>query len=319
MRLPQDIANLLAVAVRDVIWFKDRVYDYFQSNAVPLVILKEVQRFQQEKVPTIKIVHHVLGELEKFGDTGWVTTKKLLTSMNYWKGVETIEPERKLKAEKSLAALQQACDAYLREQTFQERQERERRERDMHQTRVDRADMRVLDHKLLQAFRDEFDEIYPMTDTQKRGNRFEQLLNKIFRYYSERSEGSFNRVGEQLDGLFYFDKHCYYVEARWKKQKTNAGDISKLRDRAVGGFGGDTKALFISFEGYTKDCLDSLMGRTDERVLLMDGGDVRLVLDCQVAFDVLLAEKQIDIVRNKRPFVSAFEIVAKLQSAGKPF
>jgi Restriction endonuclease len=315
MPLPPDIANLLAIAVRDVIWFKDRVYNFFRTNDVPPVILKDVRRLQQEKVPTIKIVHQVLGELEKFGDSGWVITKKLLTSMHHWKDLQSIEPDRKPKAEKSLAALRQACDAYLREQALQERQEMERREREMHQTRIERSEMKALDHKLLQSLRDEFDEIYPMTDTQKRGNRFEQLLNEIFRYYSERSEGSFNRVGEQLDGLFYFDKHCYYVEARWKRQKTNAGDISKLRDRAVGGFGGDTKALFISFEGYTKDCLDSLMGRTDERVLLMDGGDVRLVLDCQVAFDVLLAEKQIDIVRNRRPFVSGFEIVAKLKNS----
>ena len=79
----------------------------------------------------------------------------------------------------------------------------------------------------------------------------------------------------------------------------------------MSGFGGDTKALFISFEGYTPDCLESLKGRTDERVLLMDGGDVRLILDCQIAFDVLLPEKQIDIVRNKKPFVSGFEILAK--------
>jgi hypothetical protein len=317
MALPQDIANLLAIAIRDVIWFKDRVYDFFRTNGVPPLLLKEVRTQQQEKVPTIKIVHHVLGELEKFGDSGWVTTKKLLTAMNYWKDLQTIEPERKAKAEKSLAALRQACDAYLQEQAFHDRQESERREREMHQSRIERSRMKDLDHELLQQMRDEFDSIYPMTDTQKRGNRFEQLLNRIFQYYSERSEGSFNRVGEQLDGLFYFDKHCYYVEARWKKQKTNAGDISKLRDRAVGGFGGDTKALFISFEGYTQDCLESLMGRTDERVLLMDGGDVRLVLDCQIAFDVLLAEKQMDIVRNKRPFVSGFEIVTKLKNSGQ--
>ncbi len=32
----------------------------------------------------------------------------------------------------------------------------------------------------------------------------------------------------------------------------------------------------------------------------MDGGDVGLALDCQIAFEVLLAEKQIDIVRNRR-------------------
>ncbi len=315
MPLPQDIANLLAVAVRDVIWFKDRVYDFFKSNGVPPVLLKEVKAMQREKVPTIKIAHHVFSELEGFGDSGWVTTKRLLTSMRYWKDLQSIEPDRKPKAEASLAALARACDEYLREQVFQERQDQERREREMHQTRTERSAMSPLDHKLLQSLRDEFDEIYPMADAQKRGNRFEQLLNKIFSYYSERSEGSFNRVGEQLDGLFYFDKHCYYVEARWKKQKTNAGDISKLRDRAVSAFGGDTKALFISFEGYTQDCLESLMGRTDERVLLMDGGDLRLVLDCQIAFDILLAEKHIDIVRNRRPFVSGFEIVARLRTA----
>lgn len=314
MRLPQDISNLLAVAIRDVIWFKDRVYDYFKSNSVPSLILKEVKAQQSQKIPTIKTVHYVLDELDKFGETGWPVTKKLLTTMHYWKDTQSIEADRKEKALASLTALQKACDAYLREQAFQERQEFERREREMHQTRVDRSALKQLDHQLLQSLRDEFDEIYPMTDAQKRGNRFEQLLNKMFQYYSERSEGSFNRVGEQLDGLFYFDKHCYYVEARWKKQKTNAGDISRLRDRAVSGFGGDTKALFISFEGYTKDCLDSLTGRTDERVLLMDGGDVRLVLDCQIAFDVLLAEKQIDIVRNKRPFISGFEILATKKS-----
>jgi hypothetical protein len=315
MTLPQDIANLLALAVRDVIWFKPRVYDFLKSNGVPPLILKEVQVQQQEKVPTIKIIHHVLGELEKFGDAGWLISKRLLTSMNYWKDLQSIEPDRKPIAEKSLKALQQACAAYLKEQAFEERKEVERRQNEMHQTRVQRSEMTVLDHKRLQGFRDEFDEIYPMSDAQKRGNRFEQLLNQIFKYYSERSEGSFNRVGEQLDGLFYFDKHCYYVEARWKKQKTNAGDVSKLRDRAVSGFGGDTKALFISFEGYTQDCLESLVGRSDERVLLMDGGDVRLILDCQIAFDVLLAEKQIDIVRNRRPFVSGFEIVTRLKNS----
>jgi hypothetical protein len=315
MTLPQDIANLLALAVRDVIWFKPRVYDFLKSNGVPPLILKEVQVQQQEKVPTIKIIHHVPGELEKFGDAGWLISKRLLTSMNYWKDLQSIEPDRKPIAEKSLKALQQACAAYLKEQAFEERKEVERRQNEMHQTRVQRSEMTVLDHKRLQGFRDEFDEIYPMSDAQKRGNRFEQLLNQIFKYYSERSEGSFNRVGEQLDGLFYFDKHCYYVEARWKKQKTNAGDVSKLRDRAVSGFGGDTKALFISFEGYTQDCLESLVGRSDERVLLMDGGDVRLILDCQIAFDVLLAEKQIDIVRNRRPFVSGFEIVTRLKNS----
>jgi Restriction endonuclease len=312
MRLPLDIANLLAFSIRDIIWYKDQIYEFLSANGVPSVLLKEVKKQQNDKIPTLRIVHHLLSELDKFGDSGWAISKKLLTSMHYWKGIENVELTRRTAAEKSLKALRKGCEAYLGELAVKERQDRETRERQMHQTRVERGAIKELDHNLLQGFRDEFDSAYILQDVQMRGNRFEQLLNRIFAYYSERSEGSFKRVGEQLDGLFYFDKHCYYVEARWKKQKTNAGDISVLRDRAMGGFGGDTKALFISFEGYTDECIESLNGRTDERVLLIDGGDVRLILDCKIAFDVLLAEKQMDIVRNKRPFISGFEIVSKL-------
>ena len=116
-------------------------------------------------------------------------------------------------------------------------------------------------------------------------------------------------MGEQIDATFYFDKHWYYVEIRWKEKKASAADISVLRDRAKEAYGGDTKALFISFNGFTEDCLDSLSGKSDERVILMDGMDLRYVLDCAIAFDVLLAEKQAEMIQNKRPFVGCREII----------
>ena len=136
-------------------------------------------------------------------------------------------------------------------------------------------------------------------------------MNKIFAYYSERSEGPFERTGEQVDGLFYFDKHWYFVEIRWKADKSNAADVSVLRDRASRSFGGDTKALFVSFEGFSKDCLDAMTGGDYERVILFDGSDLRCVLSCEIAFDLLLQEKQIELVKNKRPWVSAFEIIKR--------
>src|SRR6202035_2613453 len=99
-------------------------------------------------------------------------------------------------------------------------------------------------------------EIYPMPDTNERGTRFEKFMNEVFDYYCQRSEGPFRRVGEQLDGLFIFDNHPYYVEIRWKKKKATAADVSVLRDRAQAGFGGDTKALFLSFEGFSPEVSD---------------------------------------------------------------
>ena len=128
MRLPQDIANLLATAIRDVIWYKDRVYDFLKANQLPPALLKEAKKLQGEGLPTIKLVHHLIGELDKYGDEGWVTAKRMMTSMYYWKDTYTVEAERKEKAERSLKALRHGCEAYLHEIEFKARQAQEARE-----------------------------------------------------------------------------------------------------------------------------------------------------------------------------------------------
>jgi hypothetical protein len=136
-------------------------------------------------------------------------------------------------------------------------------------------------------------------------------MNEVFKEYTTLSNGAFSRTGEQIDGLFYFDNHPYFVEVRWKRKKTNAADISVLRDRATAGFGGDTKALFISFEGFSSDALELLAGRSGERVVLMDGGDIHTVLEGRISLDVLLMEKQMDLAKGQRAFVSVYEILSQ--------
>ncbi len=309
MRVPQDIANLLAIAIRDVLWYRPNVLSFFKDCELPKQLLLDVKEQQQAGTPTIKTVHFVLDGLDAYGDDGWVIAKRILTKMNYWKDMKSIAPERKQQAADSLGAFRAVMKAFQAEQEYLERKEREQREKDMQAEREARGRISQLDHATLQGFRDEFDAVYILKNKKERGDRFEILMNQIFAYYSERSEGPFERTGEQVDGLFYFDKHYYLVEIRWKADKSNAADVSVLRDRASRSFGGDTKALFVSFNGFSQDCLDSMAGGDYERVILFDGSDLRCVLDCQIAFDLLLAEKQIELVKNKRPWVSAVEII----------
>jgi hypothetical protein len=308
MRLPQDLANLLAVGIRDVIWFKPNVRAFLQECGVPSAIMVEVRK--RESRPTLKTVHFVLDELESRGEEGADAARAMLTKMFYWKDLHTVEPDRKARAQASLQALQAAYRRYQEQQEIQKRQERT-----MQEDRVSRQTLQPLDHGKLQAFRDEFDATHAIADRQERGNRFQDLMNRIFDYYCEQSKGPFRRTGEQIDGLFYFDKHWYFVEVRWKEARATAADVSVLRDRAKDAFGGDTKALFISFNGFTEECLESLQGRSEERVVMMDGYDLRCVLDCQVAFDVLLAEKQGEVVKSKRPFIGAAEIINRRGSS----
>jgi len=316
MRVPQDIATPLALAIRDVLWFKPSVFSFYKDCQLPRNLLTEVKKQQQAGEPTIKTVHYVIDELDSLGDEGWVTAKRILTKMYHWKDTHSIPPERKERASESLAAFRKVMKEFQEEQELREKKEREDRERLMQEERESRGRISPLDHAKLQGFRDEFDAVYVLKNKKERGDRFEPLMNNIFAYYSERSEGPFERTGEQVDGLFYFDKHYYLVEIRWKADKSNAADVSVLRDRASRSFGGDTKALFVSFEGFSKDCLDAMTGGDYERVILFDGSDLRCVLSCEIAFDLLLQEKQIELVKNKRPWVSAFEIIKRRAAAG---
>ena len=109
MRLPQDIASLLAVAIRDVIWFKQNVFAFLENCGVPNSIMLEVRR--QRDTPTIKLVHLVLDRLSDKGDEGFKAARTMLTKMHYWKDVHTIPEDRRDQALASLKALQ---DGYRR-------------------------------------------------------------------------------------------------------------------------------------------------------------------------------------------------------------
>jgi hypothetical protein len=148
MRLPQDVANLLAVTIRDAIWFKGNVFAFLNDSGVPRSIMIEVERIQAE--PTIKIVHFVLDELAKKGDDGFKVARTMLTKVHYWKDVRSLPAERRGAAIESLKALQEAYKKYEAQLKYQQEQEAK-----MHGERVERTRMSTLDHAKLQSFRDE--------------------------------------------------------------------------------------------------------------------------------------------------------------------
>jgi hypothetical protein len=298
MRIPQDITNLLARCIRDLIWYKASIFSFLRECGVPESIMLGIER--NRDTPTLKIVPRVLERLYSKGDEGYEVARKMLTKIYYWKDIHTVPPDRKDEAVRSLKQLQQAYKKFAAQETY-EREKRAQREREV------RLKIRELDHQQLQDFRDRFDEIY-FYDPVLRGDAYEKLLNQVFEYYFLDAFDGFNRVGEQLDGQFYFDGHWYYVEVRWRQKKASAADVSVLRDRARGGFAGDVRAVFVSFNGFTDECLDSLEAR-DERVIPLTGHDFRVVLESELALDVLLHRIQAYLVKHKVAYVPASEVL----------
>jgi hypothetical protein len=302
-RLPETLVSRFAVAARDVLWFKDKVLRVFERAGVPRPIMADLSKRKSE--PTIKLAQHVVDLLEQIDDVGVATVQRLFTEIAEWNDLGHLKPEQRLQARTSQAELKKAIREYADQQKFLKRQEKAQQRERQH-----RSDVSPLDHDKLQRFRENFDAAFVLADVQARGNALETLLNDIFDYYCPRNRGPFRRLGEQVDGHFHFDNHHYFCEIRWRTEKASAADISVLRDRATAGFGGDVKALFVSFNGFTDECLLALNRRAAaERVILMDGMDLRSILNADIAFEVLLEEKQAYAVREQRAFVSAREIV----------
>ena len=301
-QLPESLVTRFAVAARDVLWFKDKVLRAFARAGVPPSVLRDLEGRREE--PTIKLAQSAVDLLEQMGPEGSETLQRLISQVADWNDYSHLKPEKRAVARASQVELKQTIKGYANKAEYVAEREREQqREREA------RLKVSALDHTKLRGFRESFDLAFIEPNLQVRGNLLEALLNAIFDYYCPRNRGAFRRTGEQVDGDFVFDNHHFFCEIRWRAQKATAADVSVLRDRAMAGFGGDVKALFISFNGFTQECLDSLSQRAAaERVILMDGVDLRSVLNGDLAFEILLDEKQAYAVREQRAFVSAREI-----------
>lgn len=302
-KLPEILVSRFAVAARDVLWFKPKVLGVFERAGVPSPIIGELRQNKNE--PTIKLSHRTVDLLEQMGEPGLKILQTLIREVAEWDDFSHLEPTKQQAARASQSALKSAVKDYAQRRRYlREREKENQREREA------RGKISQLDHARLQSFRDRFDTAFVMKDPQERGNAFESLLNGIFDYYCPKNRGPFRRTGEQVDGNFVFGEHHYFCEIRWRQEKASAADVSVLRDRAAAGFGGDVRALFISFEGFSEECLDQLKSRgAAERVILMAGIDLRAVLNADIAFDVLLDEKLALAVREGRALVSARDIV----------
>lgn len=303
-KLPALLVSRFAVAARDVLWFKPKVLGVFERAGVPRAVMAELEHRRSEA--TIVLSHRAVELLEQMGDEGLRIIQTLIRDVADWDDYSHLKDSQRIETAKaSQANLKQEVKSFANKRKYQREQEKAgQRERES------RAAVSQLNHKRLQEFRERFDRAHALADTQARGLELEGLLNGIFDYYCPKSRGPFKRVGEQVDGHFVYGDHHYFCEIRWRADRATAADVSVLRDRATAAFGGDVRALFISFNGFTEECLELLNTRgAAERVILMDGMDLRTVLNADIPFDVLLDEKVVLAVRQNRAFVAAGEII----------
>ena len=146
------------------------------------------------------------------------------------------------------------------------------------------------------------------TDKQSRGYALERLVAKLidicigncspaYRTQQVWADGSV----AQIDAAFcYLDTQYFRVETKWKNDPVTPSEIVLFRDKLdVTGVGG----LFISVNGFTREAVVKAAALRGEReMLLMDGQELKHVLNGCPSFDEALRVKRQHFLIKSNPY-----------------
>lgn len=169
--------------------------------------------------------------------------------------------------------------------------------------------------ELLTKF-DEFARLTSQEDKKQRGFLLEDLLLRIFELYKIPVEKSFrrNEGGEQIDGAFKLDGWYYLVECKWTQKLTDIRQLDSLNGK-INRSGKQTLGLFLSMNGWSDNVCPLLKQNRDKSIILMDGYDLRCVLNEHVDVNLkdLLLSKVACLNFEGQPFYGVTEYMQKVQ------
>ncbi len=162
----------------------------------------------------------------------------------------------------------------------------------------------------------EFDTFSSITDPQEkrqRGYWLEKFLFNIFRLYGIPVVGSFkrNEGGEQIDGAFMLGDWYYLVECKWTEKLTDIRQLDSLSGKMTRS-GKQTMGLLLSINGWSENVVPLLQQNTEKAIILMDGYDLRCVLDANFAvrLEHLLKAKLKHLNLHGQPFYGVQSFLA---------
>lgn len=165
-----------------------------------------------------------------------------------------------------------------------------------------------------------YDSLYMATtssDKRNRGYKLEKLIENVFKLYNFQVEKPFkrNNGGEQIDGAFKFEGWYYLVECKWTEKLTDIRQLDSLYGKVNRG-GKQTMGLFLSINGWSENVEILLKQNTDKSIILMDGMDLRYVLDnlSNVNFKELLNKKLSALNYNSEPFYSVKSFIRDINN-----
>lgn len=154
-----------------------------------------------------------------------------------------------------------------------------------------------------------FDELARDTSKPKqRGFLLQELLTRLFDLHEISVHRSFQRNAgaEQIDGAFKLDGWHYIFECRWRKKPSDTRELDGLLGQ-VNRSGKQTMGLFLSINGWSGNVVSLLKQNPSKSIFLMDGYDLRSVLERPLTLGDFLNAKLSKLNLETEPFYGALQ------------
>jgi Restriction endonuclease len=287
-RISTDAYQALREALAAIVWNKRPFESYLKTALMESPELLAGLPFQEPKRVVADMLVDRLVEREQRYQQVTVTLMLEVSSMSSFPNIELIKDKedrdlRLAEAKRAVARLRELTVNYSNVLT-----ERERLQADEEARRAQTEAQRKFGDEI-EGLRQEFIRLQTADDRQKRGKALELLLNAFFALFDLEPRLAYNLEREQIDGSLSFDTDDYIVEARWREEPVDRGDVdifaAKVRRKGKNAVG-----LFVSVSGFTKPALDQYQEATP--FIVMDGTDLYLALDQRVRLDDLIKSKK---------------------------
>ena len=247
----------------------------------------------------------ILEELAREGKDP-VVVRKLLELTAGWNAFHLAHDEYKARAlvQKAREMSGVLADADAREQAWQQQAAEERAIR---QRQEQEAILRSQSSLLLA----QFDQAALDGDRQQRGYLLQDLLNRTFDLHGIPPVRAFQRNdgGEQIDGAFELDGWHYIVECRWRSKLADIRELDGLYGQ-VARSGRQTMGLFLSINGWSENVVPLMKQNPEKTIVLMEGFDLRMVLDRPFDLRRLLKAKLAHLNFEAEPYFSIGRLLA---------
>lgn len=285
--LPYEIKDQIIQCFGRCFHYKDTVETFLRSAGVSREL---ANKYKNEA----KFVwaRKVLSELED-SDEGLITQRRILTDLCKLRNVPEEVPDRNsgLDALRKLKNLANNYDIEYQEQKKDIQQRRNNADKNalVIQERI----------KKLEDLKNNFYKNITSIDRQSSGYELEDIIKGLFYLSEVEYKKSYKTDTQQIDGHFKLDGFSYLVEAKWRKDQPNDGEIGAFQ-RKVNTKLESTRGLFLSVNGFREEVIMSYNGQ-GANIIFMTGEDLMHILEGRIDF--------IEALRNKIDKASQYGLV----------